>query len=170
MVHLGAVCKMCGGEELPRNIKDGLCSKCYDKVSKRNWVRQHSAELQNFLSLWQKIQEWYATDNYGTKHYCGFSVFCVCGAELKQPCKLKSLGELVEEMLNHAEKCHGIDWYEFAYDFKGKRSISDVFFAFIKWWLYYHKSGIGFDNWYGFKPKTKPKILPPREVSWDLVP
>jgi hypothetical protein len=163
MVYLGATCKMCGSEELPRHIKDGLCSKCYNKVSKRNWVRQHYSELQNFLSLWQKVQEWYSQG-----HYCGLSLYCICGAELKQPCKFKSKGEFIAEMLDHAEKHHGINWYNFAYDFKGKRSISDIFFAFMKWW-FLRLSGIGYDNWFGFYAPPIQK-LPAREVSWDLVP
>ena len=165
MVYLGANCKLCGGEELPSNLKDGLCPKCYDKVSRRNWVRQHNTELQNFLSLFVKVQQWYSQG-----HYCGLSLYCICGAELKQPLKTKSLGEFVAELLDHAEKQHNIDWYKFAYDFKGKRSISDVFFAFIKWWIYWAREDVTYDNWYGFKPKAKPELLPNREVSWDLVP
>jgi len=163
MVYLGARCKLCGSEELPRNVKDGYCRKCYDKVAKRNWVRQNGHYLQQFLSLWQKVQEWYSQN-----HYCGLSLFCVCGAELKHPVKFKSRGEFVQELLTHAEQ-HGIDWFKFAYHFNAKRSISDIFFAFIVWW-FGRLSGTGYDNWYGFKPKSWPQILPPREVSWDLVP
>jgi len=122
----------------------------------RAWVRENYQALQNFISLWEALEE--------RERESGIHIYfirCKCGAKISDN---SSFAITVRRMLNHALE-HGLDVKKFIDDTE-KHGVSRKFLKFVSWWkTWATQEQLGtlpvnrvYDNFYGFRTQHKLKV------------
>ena len=126
------------------------------KEEMRAWVRENYRLLQDFIELWEALEE--RGRESGIHIYF---IHCKCGARISDN---SSFAITVRRMINHAQE-HGVDCSKFI-DNTEKHGVSRKFLKFLSWWkIWATQDELGtlpsnrvYDNFYGFRTQHKLKV------------
>jgi hypothetical protein len=126
------------------------------KEEMKAWVRENYQLLQNFISLWEALEE---RERESGIHI--YFIVCRCGAKISD--NSSSFAIVARRMINHVRE-HGLDVRTFI-DETEKHGVDRKFLKFLSWWKTWsvqNEMGIlpvnwVYDNFYGFRTQHKLK-------------